>query len=214
MKLRFFGLGYYRNVFEQYFRFIRVKGIVIQKVGAQRVTDRLPSGQLADHGTDRLVARRGWPRSAACCQRHQAVTAFVDVSCELLSVPVGGRTRDSTGNFRRASVSPAPLPARPRCDCAVTSALRGGIPEHPGIPTILKRHPLRPNWTELNWRLAGSTPVSSYHLFLDLRALRVTRDAPAKIYLDNGVLLRNLPGGVAGDLAGFDAAAADSLAAM
>jgi 3-dehydroquinate synthetase len=44
--------------------------------------------------------------------------------------------------------------------------------------------------------------------------LRVTRDAPAKIYLDNGVLLRNLPGGVAGDLAGFDAAAADSLAAM
>ena len=36
-----------------------------------------------------------------------------------------------------------------------------GIPEHPGIPTALKTQLLRLNWTELNWRLAGSTPVSA-----------------------------------------------------
>src|ERR1019366_842641 len=52
-------------------------------------------------------------------------------------------------------------PTRPRCDCAVTSAVRGGILDHPRIPTVLKTQPLRPNWTELNWRTAGSTPVSA-----------------------------------------------------
>ena len=61
---------------------------------------------------------------------------------------------------KRGGLAGTPRPAT-RCDCAVTSALRGGVSAHLGITTVLKRQPLRPNWTELNWRLAGSTPVSA-----------------------------------------------------
>ena len=42
-----------------------------------------------------------------------------------------------------------------------TTALRSVCSITFRIPTILKRQPLRPNWTELNWRTAGSTPVSA-----------------------------------------------------
>jgi predicted nuclease of predicted toxin-antitoxin system len=43
----------------------------------------------------------------------------------------------------------------------VTSVVRGGVPEHPGIPTALKTQPLRPIWTRLNWQPSGSIPVSA-----------------------------------------------------
>ena len=46
-------------------------------------------------------------------------------------------------------------------DRVITSAIRGVVSQHPGIPTVLKTQLLRLNWTELNWRLAGSTPVSA-----------------------------------------------------
>ena len=65
------------------------------------------------------------------------------------------------GQFpKRGSIS-APLVPRPRCDCAVTSAVRGGVPEHPGIPIALKTQPLRPIWTHLNCQPSGSIPVSA-----------------------------------------------------
>ena len=48
-----------------------------------------------------------------------------------------------------------------RCDRAVTSAVRGGVSDHRGIPTGLKPQPLRPNWIELNWQPSGSIPVSA-----------------------------------------------------
>ena len=50
---------------------------------------------------------------------------------------------------------------RLRCDCAVTSAVRGGVPEHRGIAGGLKTQPLRLNWTGLNCQLSGSIPVSA-----------------------------------------------------
>src|SRR6266853_4295500 len=63
------------------------------------------------------------------------------------------------------AASPAPLGPRLRCDCAVTSAVHGGVSEHRGIPTGLKTQPLRPNWTELNWQPSGSIPVSATKYF-------------------------------------------------
>lgn len=54
-----------------------------------------------------------------------------------------------------------PRGPRLRCDCAVTSAVRRGVSEHPGIPAALKTQPIRPNWTELNWQPSGSIPVSA-----------------------------------------------------
>jgi hypothetical protein len=50
---------------------------------------------------------------------------------------------------------------RLRCDCAVTSEVRCGVSDPPGIPTGLKTQLLRPNWTELNWQPSGSIPVSA-----------------------------------------------------
>ncbi len=46
-------------------------------------------------------------------------------------------------------------------DRVMTSALRGGVLDHPGIPTGLKPQPLRLNRTELNWQPVGSIPVSA-----------------------------------------------------
>ncbi len=43
----------------------------------------------------------------------------------------------------------------------VTSAIRGGVSEHPGIPAELKTQPLRPNWIEMNRQPSGSAPVSA-----------------------------------------------------
>src|ERR1017187_2365068 len=65
------------------------------------------------------------------------------------------------GSFRSGAASPGQLGPRLRCDCAVTSAVRGGNSVHRGILTVLKTQLLRPNWTGLNWRSAGSTPVSA-----------------------------------------------------
>jgi len=50
---------------------------------------------------------------------------------------------------------------RMRCDRAVTSAVRGGVPERPGIPNVPKTQLLGPNWPELNWEPSGSNPVSA-----------------------------------------------------
>ena len=50
---------------------------------------------------------------------------------------------------------------RLRCDCVVTSAVRGGLLEHPGIRTVLKPQPLELNWTGLNCQPSGSIPVSA-----------------------------------------------------
>src|ERR1017187_8443021 len=74
--------------------------------------------------------------------------------------------RPAPGNLRRphrpsAAVSPAPLGPRLRCDCAVTSAVCGGVSDHRGIPTVLKTRLLRPNWTELDWQSSASIPVSA-----------------------------------------------------
>jgi hypothetical protein len=63
------------------------------------------------------------------------------------------------GNFEVRR--PRPRPSALSCDCAVTSAVRGGVPEHPGIPTALKTQPLRPNWAGLNCQPSGSIPVSA-----------------------------------------------------
>src|ERR1017187_8534755 len=91
---------------------------------------------------------------------------YPSVVAQRLSMLPAGHWRaaarvSSMVNFRRADASPAPLGTRLRCDCAVTSAVRGGVPEHLGIPTALKTQPLRPNWTGLNWQPSGSTPVSA-----------------------------------------------------
>jgi hypothetical protein len=55
--------------------------------------------------------------------------------------------------------------------CAVTSAVRGGVSQHPEIQAVLKTQPVRPNWTEPNWQPSGSIPVTpaiqtrmSYHI--------------------------------------------------
>jgi hypothetical protein len=64
---------------------------------------------------------------------------------------------------------------RPRCDCAVTSAVRGGVSDHPGIPTGLKTQLLRPNWTELNRLPSGSIPVSATNSSTTYRECAVTR---------------------------------------
>jgi hypothetical protein len=61
---------------------------------------------------------------------------------------------------------PRPSARGPRCDCAVTSAVRGSVSEQAGIPTVLKAQPLRPNWTELNRQPSGSIPVSATILLL------------------------------------------------
>jgi hypothetical protein len=49
-----------------------------------------------------------------------------------------------------AAVGVRALRPRVRCDCAVTSAVRGGGSRCRGIPTVLKPQRLRPNWTDLN----------------------------------------------------------------
>lgn len=74
--------------------------------------------------------------------------------------------RPAPGNLSRphrpgGAASPAPRGPRLRCDCAVTSAVRGGVSDHRGIPTGLRTQPLRPIWTGLNWQPSGSTPVST-----------------------------------------------------
>ena len=69
---------------------------------------------------------------------------------------------------------------RLRCDHTVTSALRGGISEHPGIPTVLKRQPLRPNRTELNCLPSGSTAVSATQ-FLNNGLASVSAVAPSDL---------------------------------
>src|ERR1035441_9884079 len=74
--------------------------------------------------------------------------------------------RPAPGNLRRphrpgGAASPAPRGPRLRCDCAVTSAVCGGVSDHRGIPTGLRTQPLRPIWTGLNWQPSGSTPVSA-----------------------------------------------------
>src|ERR1039458_2512538 len=86
--------------------------------------------------------------------------------------------RPAPGNLRRphrpsAAVSPARLGPRLRCDCAVTSAVCGGVSDHRGIPTLLKTQPLRPNWTGLSCQPSGSIPVSA------------TKFSPARASLPN-----------------------------
>ncbi len=66
-------------------------------------------------------------------------------------------------------------PPRLRCDCAVTSAVRRGISEHPGIPTGLKQQPLRRNWTGLNHQPPGSIPVSATMFSIPSRDCAHTR---------------------------------------
>jgi len=50
---------------------------------------------------------------------------------------------------------------RLRCDCAVTSAVRGGVSEQRGILSVLKPQLFRLNWTRLNCQPSGSIPVSA-----------------------------------------------------
>ena len=120
-----------------------------------------------------------WSRFHNCTKERRCAIdpawslAFIDVSGAQLNAPVGGASGCSMGNFRSAAASPAPAAteAARRCvggfflgaghDRVMTSAIRGGVSQHPGIPTALKTQLLRLNWTELNWRLAGSTPVSA-----------------------------------------------------
>jgi hypothetical protein len=80
-------------------------------------------------------------------------------ACE--NIAAGASVEQAAPHCKDLSRLPSPLGTRLRCDRAVTSAVRGGVSDHPGIPTVLKRQPLRPNWTDLNWRTAGSTPVSA-----------------------------------------------------
>src|SRR5260221_10766245 len=72
----------------------------------------------------------------------------------------GARAREGKFPNRRQRPVRA-LGPRLRCDCAVTSAVRSGVSEHPGIPAALKTQPLRPNWSELNCQPSGSIPVSA-----------------------------------------------------
>jgi len=60
-----------------------------------------------------------------------------------------------------AATSLTPLRARLRCDCAVTSAVRGRVSDHLGILARLKIQPLRLNRTGLNGQPSGSIPVSA-----------------------------------------------------
>src|SRR5260370_35789982 len=108
------------------------------------------------------------------------VAAFIYASGAQLSAPVGGASGSSMGNVRSAVASLAHIGPRLRCDCAVTSALRGGILKHPGIPTVLKTQLLRPNWTGPNWRSAGSTPVSGTIFFLTYGPRVTTSEQPRR----------------------------------
>jgi hypothetical protein len=56
----------------------------------------------------------------------------------------------------------------------MTSALRGGVLDHPGIPTGLKPQRLRPNWTELNCQPSGSIPVSATNSSYGFRGRRTS----------------------------------------
>jgi hypothetical protein len=77
------------------------------------------------------------------------------------------------GQFRTAAAGARKLPKPQPCRCerlsylraghdrVMTSALRGGVLDHPEIPAGLKPQPLRPNSAELNWQPVGSIPVSA-----------------------------------------------------
>src|SRR5262249_2156992 len=68
--------------------------------------------------------------------------AFIDVSGASLE----GAVRVSSGGlFPGVAAARPPSAHDMRHDRATTSAVRGGVSEHPGIPTALKRQPLRPN---------------------------------------------------------------------
>src|SRR5260370_17952295 len=53
---------------------------------------------------------------------------------------------------------------RLRCDCAVTSAVRGGVSGLPPILAPLKKQLPRPHWTLLNWQLSGAIPLCAIKL--------------------------------------------------
>ena len=104
-----------------------------------------------------LEAREAKIRAMATVQSADLLDVIVDggESAKPLNRPALQRllAQVSEGKVGRAP--------RPRCDCAVTSAVRGGVPEHPGIPTGLKTILPRPNWTDLNRQPACSIPVSA-----------------------------------------------------
>ena len=79
------------------------------------------------------------------------------------------------GKFPKRGGLARDLGPRPRCDCAVTSAVRGGVLDHRGIPTGLKTQLLRPNWTEPNRQQSGSIPVSATMFSIPSRDCAHTR---------------------------------------
>ena len=68
-----------------------------------------------------------------------------------------------------------PLSCRPRCDCAVMSAIPDGVSDHRGIQAGLKTQTPGPNWTELDCQPSGSIPVSATYSFNSLQLLPTLR---------------------------------------